>query len=321
MDAVEVERRAPRRVLHRDGAGSLRHRHIRRFGRSGPPQAHPVALPPLPARSAAERLLHPRVPELRGEPDDGRGLPRRGALHARGCDPRPGGATRRVQRPLLLPAGRLPRSGTLSRACGADGRPRRGLRNRRLPALLSRGAAGAAGTGRRVPRRGRPRAGIRGRTAVGADRRREALRPGPRLGAGAEPPPERAARRAADLPHRPLPRQGDRPEHPDVPLRQRALRAALEPRAHRPRADHRGRVGGRRAPRGLLRPGGVPARHVPEPHAPAAHARGHGAPRGFRRRSLPRREAQAAAHDPALLHRPRRTGPVDRARTVRGRAR
>ena len=48
-------------------------------------------------------------------------------------------------------------------------------------------------------------------------------------------------RRIPDLPHRPLPGQGDGAEHPGLPLRQRALRADLEPPLHRPRADHRGR--------------------------------------------------------------------------------
>ena len=50
------------------------------------------------------------------------------------------------------------------------------------------------------------------------------------------------------LPHRPLPRQGDRPERPGVPLRQRHVRAAVEPQLHRPRADHGGR-GHRRSAR------------------------------------------------------------------------
>ena len=40
-------------------------------------------------------------------------------------------------------------------------------------------------------------------------------------------------RRAAGLPHRPLPGQGDRPEHDGVPVRQRAVRAAVEPQLHR----------------------------------------------------------------------------------------
>ena len=48
-----------------------------------------------------------------------------------------------------------------------------------------------------------------------------------------------------DLPHRPLPGQRDGPEHPGLPLRQRPLRAHLEPPLHRPRADHGG--GGRLA--------------------------------------------------------------------------
>ena len=44
-------------------------------------------------------------------------------------------------------------------------------------------------------------------------------------------------RRVADLPHRPLPRQGGGAEHPRVPLRERALRADLEPQLHRPHPD------------------------------------------------------------------------------------
>ena len=55
-------------------------------------------------------------------------------------------------------------------------------------------------------------------------------------------------RRAAGLPHRPLPGQGDRPEHAGVPLRQRHVRADLEPQLHRPRPDHR-----RRGPRASAR--------------------------------------------------------------------
>ena len=43
---------------------------------------------------------------------------------------------------------------------------------------------------------------------------------------------------AADLPHRPLSRQGDGAEPDGAPLRQCAVRAAVERRPHRPRADH-----------------------------------------------------------------------------------
>ena len=47
--------------------------------------------------------------------------------------------------------------------------------------------------------------------------------------------------------------QGDRPEPAGLPLRQRDLRAALEPPLRRPRADHRGRVDRHREPRRVLR--------------------------------------------------------------------
>ncbi len=45
----------------------------------------------------------------------------------------------------------------------------------------------------------------------------------------------------ADLPHRPLPRQGERAEPPRHPLRQHLPRAAVELPLGRPRADHRRR--------------------------------------------------------------------------------
>ena len=43
--------------------------------------------------------------------------------------------------------------------------------------------------------------------------------------------------REPDLPDRPLPRQGGGAEHPGVPVRQRAVRADLEPQLHRPHPD------------------------------------------------------------------------------------
>ena len=72
----------------------------------------------------------------------------------------------------------------------------------------------------------------------------------------------------ADLPDRPLPRQGTDDGHPVPPVRQRHLRAALEPRPHPERPDHHGRGlrGGR--PRELLRPGrGAPGRRAEPPAA------------------------------------------------------
>ena len=62
-------------------------------------------------------------------------------------------------------------------------------------------------------------------------------------------------RRAQSLPHRSLPRQGDGAEPAGLPLRQRDLRAALEPEVRRPRADHGGRGDRGRGARRLLRGG------------------------------------------------------------------
>ena len=70
---------------------------------------------------------------------------------------------------------------------------------------------------------------------------------------GAQRRAPRDLRRGPDLPDRPLPRQGGGPEHPRLPLRQRAVRADLEPRPHRPRADRRARDAGARHPGRLLR--------------------------------------------------------------------
>ena len=69
---------------------------------------------------------------------------------------------------------------------------------------------------------------------AGPSRDREAVRHLARRGARAQPHGARRLRRAPGLPHRPLPRQGDGPEHAGVPLRQRHVRAALEPQLHRP---------------------------------------------------------------------------------------
>ena len=112
----------------------------------------------------------------------------------------------------------------------------------RPPAPLSeRPAAGRAGTDR-ADRRGRAGRGL-------ADHHGEAVRHRPRLGARPERRHPRGLPGAEGLPNRPLPRQGGGPEHPRAALRQRPLRADLEPLAHRPRADRRPRdaLGRRRA--------------------------------------------------------------------------
>ena len=72
-----------------------------------------------------------------------------------------------------------------------------------------------------------------------------------------------------DLPDRPLPRQGDRAEHPGDAVRQRDVRADLELQLRRPRADHHGRGHRHRRPGRLLRRHRRRPRRDPEPPAPA----------------------------------------------------
>ncbi len=83
-----------------------------------------------------------------------------------------------------------------------------------------------------------------------------------------------ALRRARDLPHRPLPRQGDRAEHAGAPLRERHLRADLEPPVHRPRADHGGRVD--RASRAAAPSTSRPARSATSSRTTCCSSRAHG---------------------------------------------
>ena len=118
-------------------------------------------------------------------------------------------------------------------------------------------------------------------------------------GARAEPPGAVGARRVAGLPDRPLPGQGNRPEHAGVPLRERPVRADLEPQLHRLRPDHRCGGPGHRQPRRVLRHRGRAARPGREPHDAAAHAAVHGAAGHLHRRRRARREGQGAARDQA----------------------
>ena len=106
------------------------------------------------------------------------------------------------------------------------------------------------------------------------------------------------AGRVAGVPDRPLPGQGDRPEHAGVPVRQRHVRADLEPQLHRLRPDHGGRGHRHRHPRRLLRHLRRAARPGPEPHAPAADAAVHGAAGHLLGRRRARREGQGPARDP-----------------------
>ena len=136
----------------------------------------------------------------------------------------------------------------------------------------------------------------------------------------------RALRRERGLPDRPLPRQGDGAEHAGAAVRERHLRADLEPAVHRPRADHRRRVDRDRGPRRVLRAVRRDPRHLPEP--PAAARRDHrdgAADRLHRRtRSATRRSrCCGAAHARPEVGRPRpvRAAGSSRARRCRATAR
>ena len=105
--------------------------------------------------------------------------------------------------------------------------------------------------------------------------------------------------REPDLPHRSFPREGDGAEHHDVPLRQRPVRALVEPRSHRSRADHSGRDGGRRGARQFLRGDRGAARHGAQPCLPAALHDRHGAAHLVRRRCDPFQEGGRVPGDQA----------------------
>ena len=158
--------------------------------------------------------------------------------------------------------------------------------------------------------RQRARRAARERGLDAADRR-EAVRPRPRLRRRAERDPAAVVPRGGGLPDRPLPRQGDGAEHAGPPLRERDLRADLEPPVHRPRPDHRRRVDRRRGAGRVLRVGRRDPRHLPEPPAPAARADGDGAADRLHRRLGPQREGEGA---PLAAH---ARAEVGRARPVR----
>ena len=136
------------------------------------------------------------------------------------------------------------------------------------------------------------RPGGRGTRACQPDRARqggggEAVRPRSGVGAGAQRPAAQRPRGVADLPHRPLSRQGTGDGHHVPAVRQLDLRAAVEPRPDPVRADHHGRELRGRGPGQLLRPRRGAARRGAEPPAAAARA--------VRRRAAERRRCRRAA--------------------------
>ena len=84
-------------------------------------------------------------------------------------------------------------------------------------------------------------------------------------------------RRVAGLPDRPLPRQGGGAEHPRAAVRERHVRADLEPRPHRPRPDRRARDALDRHAAELLRADRRVSGHGRDPPVPGARLRRDGA--------------------------------------------
>ncbi len=150
---------------------------------------------------------------------------------------------------------------------------------------------------------------------MAARRHRETVRSRPGLRARTQRGTREHLPRRLDLPDRPLPRQGDGAEHPRAALRQRAVRADLEPQLRRPRADHDGRGHRRRGSGRVLRRHRRGARRHPEPPPAAARADGDGGTH------LVRRDAPARGEGEGARRRLAPAGSVTghRARTVRRR--
>ena len=209
-------------------AGPCGARDLRRDRRPGPQEAHARRLRPRQPRAAAAGLRARRVrPPRLGRPGLRQGRPRR----------------RQAARPHAVPRGGLarssPRASGSSRATSTTTTAFDRLAARRSPSSTSeRGTGGNHAFYLSIPptvvpavvpsSSSAPACPTAAPTAVAPRRHREAVRPRPEVG-------PRAQRRRRDglparlgLPHRPLPRQGDGPEHPGAALRQPAVRADLE---------------------------------------------------------------------------------------------
>ena len=208
----------------RDRAGGVRD--LRRHRRPGSAQAAAGDLQPRPPRTAAGPF---RAGRLRPHRDDRRPVPQllpggdRESTRARrststtgrrsppccATTPAASTTTRTSTRWARCWNGSTP--STVPRATGCTTcRPR--------PVLPGDRAAHGRG-------QAQPAAGVR----PGGDREAVRPRPGQRARAGRDR--AQAVPRAADLPDRPLPGQGDRPEHLRVPVRERDLRAGVEQHA------------------------------------------------------------------------------------------
>ena len=152
---------------------------------------------------------------------------------------------------------------------------------------------------RRGARRRRPR-------RARAGDHREAVRHRPRLGARAQRRSCTRSSTSAHLPHRPLPRPRGGAEPAGAALRQRHVRAGLEPQPHRPRPDRRPRDALDRDARRLLRGDRRLPRHGRHPPLPGARLRRDGA-------------ADLARAEGARASRREKVFDVDAAAAARGR--
>ena len=166
-----------------------------------------------------------------------------------------------------------------------------------------------------------PPEGPGGHRPVAPGRDREAVRPRPGQRPGAERDGERGVPAGLGLPDRPLPGQGDGPEHPGPAVRQHAVRADLEPRLRGPRPDHHGRGHRDRRPGWLLRRDRRRPRRHPEPPDAAAGADRDGGAGLLRRRTAAGREGEGAVGGPAARGPGRRHGPRPVRRGLAGRHR
>ena len=240
-----------------------RDRALRRARRSLQAQAAARPLPPRPRRADARALQghrHLAQGRFRG------GLPR-GRARRRSATPRGETWERFAAAPDVQ---RLQRR--RARAAGRGGRARRdGPRRRAAPAALPLDPAGRVRRHRRrrsAARAWHERARVVLEKPFGVDlesaRRAQRARP-------------RRLPRGARLPDRPLPRPRGGPEPDRAAVRQRHVRADLEPRPHRPRPDRRARDARGRRPRGLLRGDRRVPRHGRHPPLPRARLRRDGA--------------------------------------------
>ena len=254
---------APRRSpCWRHERDRRRPRRLRYHRRPRPAEHAPCALRPHRAGHSRD-TGHRRRPQSALQRGDRRSRDRGDHGGQEGQARREGPA--RVPVPPELHRGRRGGRPGLRQAAGvAERRRHADLLPRHAPHDVQGGRRGARGRG---PRR-RPCEA----------RRREALRHRSRVRTRAEPTPHCDLPGGAPLPDRPLSGQGAGPGHHVPPLRERAVRAALEPRARRVDPDHHGRGVRRRGSGQLLRSGRRGAGRRAEPPAASPRARRNGAP-------------------------------------------